>query len=33
MEEINTPSNLRIIISKLPFKLRDKFRSVACEGE
>ena len=31
IDEMNTPSNLRIIISKLPFKLRDKFRSVACD--
>lgn len=31
LEEMNTPSNLKILLSKLPFKLRDKFRTVACD--
>lgn len=29
--DMNTTSNLKIIISKIPFKLRDKFRSIACD--
>ena len=28
--ELETPSNMRAIVAKLPFKLRDKWRSAAC---
>lgn len=28
--DLETPSNLKIIVSKLPFKLRDKWRTVVC---
>ena len=28
--ELETPSNMRAIVAKLPFKLRDKWRSTAC---
>ncbi|XP_056099936.1 uncharacterized protein LOC130078447 [Rhinichthys klamathensis goyatoka] len=31
MEELNVPSNLRLIMMKLPYKLREKWRSVAWE--
>lgn len=31
MEELDNPSNLRIIVSKLPFRLRDKWRSTVCD--
>lgn len=30
MEELDSPSNMRAVLAKLPFKLRDKWRSVAC---
>ncbi len=31
MEEMNVPSNLRLIMMKLSYKLREKWRSVAWE--
>ena len=31
MEELETPSHLRTIISKLPFKLRDRWRTISCD--
>ena len=31
MEEMNVPSNLRLMMMKLPYKLREKWRSVACD--
>lgn len=31
IEEMDSPTNMRAIISKLPFKLRDKWRGVACD--
>lgn len=31
MKELDLPSNLRSIIQKLPYKLRDKWRNVACD--
>lgn len=31
MEELETPSHLRTMASKLPFKLRDKWRTVVCD--
>ncbi|CAM4608863.1 unnamed protein product [Leuciscus chuanchicus] len=31
MEELNVPSNLRLIMMKLPYKLREKWRSVTWE--
>lgn len=31
VEEMDSPSNMRAIVSKLPFKLREKWRAVACE--
>lgn len=31
MEEMNVASNMRIILLKLPYKLRDKWRDRACE--
>lgn len=31
MEEINMPSNVRLIVMKLPYKLRERWRVVACE--
>ncbi|KAL1269131.1 hypothetical protein QQF64_031420 [Cirrhinus molitorella] len=31
VEEMDSPSNMRAIVSKLPFKLREKWRVVACE--
>lgn len=30
MKELDLPANLKTIVSKLPFKLREKFRSSAC---
>ena len=33
LEELEGPSNLRIIVSKLPFKLCDKWRSIVCDFE
>lgn len=31
MEEMNVPSNLRLIATKLPYKLQERWRTVACE--
>ncbi|KAI2645663.1 Cold shock protein 1 [Labeo rohita] len=31
MKELNLATNMQTILSKLPFKLRDKWRAVACE--
>ena len=31
MEELNLPSNIKLIMSKLPYKLREKWRSTACD--
>lgn len=31
VEEMDSPSNMRAIVSKLPFRLREKWRAVACE--
>ncbi len=31
MEEMNVPSNLRLIVMKLPYKFREKWRAAACE--
>lgn len=31
MTELNTPSNLKLILSKLPYKLRERWRTKACE--
>lgn len=31
MEELETPSHLRTIVSKLPFKLRDRWRTISCD--
>ena len=31
MEEPDLPSNMKQIITKLPFKLKDKWRSTACD--
>lgn len=31
MRELDMSANLKIIISKLPFKLREQFRSIACD--
>ena len=31
MSELDTPSNLQLILSKLPYKLRERWRSKACE--
>ncbi|XP_033992103.1 uncharacterized protein LOC117487588 [Trematomus bernacchii] len=31
MEELDLPSNLRLILSKLPYKLREKWRTAACD--
>lgn len=31
MEEMNVPSNLRLIVMKLPYKFREKWRAVACD--
>lgn len=31
MKELNLVTNMQIILSKLPFKLRDKWRAVACD--
>lgn len=31
MEEMDNAANLRAIVLKLPYKLREKWRSVACE--
>lgn len=31
MEEMNVPSNLRLITMTLPYKLRERWRAVACE--
>lgn len=30
MKELDMPANLRIIVMKLPYKLREKWRNVAC---
>ena len=31
MEELNIPSNMRNVIMKWPYRLRDRWRSTACE--
>lgn len=31
IEEMDSPTNMRIVISKLPFKLRERWRGVACD--
>ena len=31
MEELDLPSNLKLIVSKLPYKLRERWRTVACD--
>lgn len=31
IEEMDSPTNMRAVISKLPFKLREKWRGVACD--
>jgi hypothetical protein len=31
MEELETPSHLRAMVSKLPFKLRDRWRTISCD--
>lgn len=31
MEELNIPSNMRLVVRKWPYKLRERWRSVACE--
>ncbi len=31
IEEMDSPSNMRAIVSKLPFKLRERWRVVACD--
>ncbi|KAI7814202.1 hypothetical protein IRJ41_010024 [Triplophysa rosa] len=31
MQELNLPSNMRTVVSKLPFKLRERWRERACE--
>ena len=31
MKELDMAANLRVVISKLPFKLRERFRTVACD--
>ena len=31
MKELNLATNMQIILSKLPFKIRDKWRAVACD--
>jgi len=31
MKELDMPANLRTILMKLPYKLREKWRNVACD--
>lgn len=31
ISELDMSANLKVIISKLPFKLRERFRSIACD--
>ena len=31
IEKMDSPTNMRIVISKLPFKIRVRWRGVACE--
>ena len=31
LEELETPSHLRTMVSKLPFKLRDRWRTISCD--
>lgn len=31
MSELDMSANLKVVISKLPFKLREQFRSTACD--
>lgn len=31
LEELNMPANMRILIQKLPYKLRDRWRAKACD--
>lgn len=31
MEELDLPSNLKLIVSKLPYKLRNRWRTEACD--
>lgn len=31
LEEMDNPTNVRAIITKLPFKIRDKWRAHACD--
>ena len=31
MEELNIPSQMRHVIMKLPYKLRERWRSTACD--
>jgi len=31
MKELDMPANKKIVVSKLPFKLREKFRNSACD--
>lgn len=31
MEEVDMSANLKVVISKLPYKLRERFRGIACD--